>query len=196
MVTLESASLGYQAANDTLHDGNSVHAAPLNQPLVIDLDFGLLQSGRLVELAKREASRGRRVVLVTASHRQVAGRVMKRFAFASEVLALNGLHGMKDAAKARRLTDLFPQGFVFVGDQASDLNVWQDAQSAVGVNLDAKTAMALAGLGKPMLLLNDSNHPDRTRTNGERLKAWVSSARFLVPLFLIGLTRRVRQVKR
>jgi hypothetical protein len=209
MATLESICMEHVAANDPLGAGSSVHAAPLDQPLVLDLDHALLRPDQpvagflaalrrnpinlfaaivqlaqgkvrlqpklaaftpgdweampvhegLVELAKREAGRGRRVVLATACDELMAHRFAKRFAFMDAVLASNGSETLEGAARARRLAALFPQGFLYAGSRGADLDVWQQAQSTVGVNLKPKTAKALARLAKPMLLLQDPRRP-------------------------------------
>jgi 4-hydroxybenzoate polyprenyltransferase/phosphoserine phosphatase len=237
MVTLESVSLRHAAANDQLRDARSVHNAPLNQPLVLDLDQTLLRSDLLVEcfvaalrrnpfvlfqaifwlargkaflkkklapyapddldaipahdgvveLAEREARRGRRVVLATASDELMARRVAKRFAFIAEVFASDGTKNLKGASKAERLAERFPQGFIYAGDSKADLVVWARAQSAVGVNLQPKTAKALAQLGKPMLLLNDAKHPARVLIKAARVKQWAKNALIFIPLFLAGM---------
>lgn len=107
MANLESVSLRRTAANDTMPDGSSVYTAPLTQPLVLDLDRSLLRSDLLMELAERESSRGRRVVMATAFDDLTARRLKKRFAFIGEVLASNGAQNLKGAAKAQRLAAIF-----------------------------------------------------------------------------------------
>lgn len=237
MATLESVALGRRADNDRPHDGASVHTAPLDQPLVLDLDQTLLRSDLLVEclvaalrrnpfilvlamvwlvrgravlkqklaafapddldaipahdgvveLAEREARRGRSIVLATASDELMARRVAKRFPFIGEVMASNGVQNLKGAAKADALAERFPQGFIYAGDSRADITVWQKAASAVGVNLQPKTARALARLGKPMLLLNDAGHPARVLAKAARLKQWAKNTLIFAPLFLAGM---------
>ncbi|MFN3170733.1 MAG: hypothetical protein ACE37E_08570 [Hyphomicrobiales bacterium] len=192
MANLESVSLRHTAANDTVPDGSSVYTAPLTQPLVLDLDRTLFRSDFLMKLAEREACRGRRVVLVTASDDLTARRVLKRFAFIGEVVASNETQNVTGAAKAQHLAELFPQGFIYAGDSKADLAVWQQAQSAVGVNLQPQTAKALARLGKPMLLLNDAKQPVGVRTKAARVKQWAKNALTLLPMFLVGMAQHAK----
>lgn len=183
MANLESVSLRHTAANDTVPDGSSVYTAPLNQPLVLDLDRTLLRSDLLMELAEREVCRGRRVMLATASDDLAARRVMKRFAFIGEVLASN---------EKQNLTELFPQGFIYAGDSDTDLAVWRQAQSAVGVNLQPQTAKALARLGKPMLLLNDTKQPAGVLMKAAHVKQWAKNVLSFIPLFLAGMAQHAK----
>jgi phosphoserine phosphatase len=192
MANLESVSLRHTAANDTVPDGSSVYTAPLTQPLVLDLDRTLLRSDLLMKLAEREACRGRRVVLATPSDDLTARRVLKRFAFIGEVLASNETQHVTGAAKAQRLAELFPQGFIYAGDSKADLAVWQQAQSAVGVNLQPQTAKALARLGKPMLLLNDAKQPVGALMKAARVKQWAKNALTFLPLFLAGMAQHAK----
>ncbi|MEO0383015.1 MAG: hypothetical protein AAF234_05620 [Pseudomonadota bacterium] len=192
MANLESVSLWHTAANDTVPDGGSVYTAPLNQPLVLDLDRTLLRSDLLMELAEREACRGRRVVMATASDDLKARRAMKRFAFMGEVVVCDETQNQKGATKAQRLTELFPQGFIYAGESDADLAVWQRAQSAVGVNLQSQTAKALARLGKPMLLLNDTKQPASVPTKAVQMKRWTKNALTFIPLFLAGMAQRAK----
>lgn len=237
MATLDSIAWGRTADNDPSHDGSSVHATPLDQPLVLDLDHTLLRSDLLVEclvaalrrnpfilllalvwlmrgkavlkqklaafapddleaipahdgvveLAEREARRGRAIVLATASDELMARRVARRFAFIGEVMASNGVRNLKGPTKADALADRFPQGFIYAGDSPADLTVWKKAGSAVGVNLQPKTAKALAALSKPMLLLNDAKHPGRVLIKAARVKQWAKNALIFTPLFLAGM---------
>lgn len=192
MANLESVSLRHTAANDTVPDGSSVYTAPLTQPLVLDLDRTLLRSELLMKLAEREACRGRRVVLATPSDDLTARRVMKRFAFIGEVLATNQTQNVTGAAKAQHLAELFPQGFIYAGESEADLAVWQQAQSAVGVNLQPQTAKALARLGKPILLLNDAKQPVGVLMKAAQVKQWVQHALAFLPLFLAGLAQHAK----
>lgn len=141
----------------------------------------------LLKLAEREAKRGRAVVLATASNEIMARRIARRFAFIGEVLASDGVRNLKGRAKADVLEERFPGGFIYAGDSSADLPVWARAQSAIGINLAPKTAKALATLGKPMLLLNDSKHPLRVLIKAARVKQWAKNALIFAPLFLAGM---------
>lgn len=237
MATLDSVSSRPKPGNDILVDRTSVHAAPINQPLVLDLDHTLLRSDMLVEcfvaalrrnpfilfsaiiwlargkavlknklaayapddleaipafqplveLAEREARRGRSIVLATASDELLARRVAKRFGFICEVLASDGTRNLKGAAKAALLVESYPQGFIYAGDNQADLTVWEKATSAVGVNLKPKTTKALSAFGKPMLLLNDAKHPARVLIKAARVKQWAKNVLIFAPLFLAGM---------
>lgn len=192
MANLESVSVRHTAANDTVPDGRSVYTAPLNLPLVLDLHDTSLHSDLLMELVERETSRGRRVVLATSSDDLTARRLMKRFAFMGEVLASNETRNLKGDAKAQHLAKLFPQGFIYGGDSQADRAVWQKAQSAVGVNLQPKTAKSLARLGKPMLLLNDTRQSPGVLTKAGQLRRRTDSVLTFIRLLLAGLAQQAK----
>ena len=141
---------------------------------------------RLVELAEREARRGRTVVLATASDELMARRVARRFAFIGDVIASDGQTNLKGRAKALALASRYPQGFLYAGDSAADLAVWRLADGAVGINLAPATRRALLALRRPTLLLDDRPHPLRVLVKATRLKQWAKNTLVFAPLFLAG----------
>ena len=237
MAILDSIDTRTAVANDLPPSGGGVLAAPLDQPLVLDLDHTLLRSDMLVEcfvaalrrnpfvlflallwllrgkavlkarlapfapddleaipahewlvqLAQAQAKLGRTVVLATAADELLARRIARRFAFISEVIASNGVRNLRGQAKACLLGERFPQGFIYAGDSHADLTVWQKANGAIGVNLLPRTARALAGLGKPMLLVKDRPHTLKVLIKAARVKQWAKNALIFAPLFLAGM---------
>ncbi len=80
-----------------------------------------------------EKSAGRKILLVTASHKEALSPVLDLFAF-DEILASNDRLNLKDQAKAKLLVERFGErGFDYVGDSASDEAVWRHARKAIPV---------------------------------------------------------------
>jgi phosphoserine phosphatase len=85
----------------------------------------------LLEFAEREATRGRKIVLATAADRRVAEKVAQRFPFISNVMASDGRTNLRGRAKAKALSEVYPEGFVYAGDSYPDVEVWRRSSGAI-----------------------------------------------------------------
>jgi phosphoserine phosphatase len=79
--------------------------------------------------------------------------LVSRLGFIDEVYASDGERNLKGSVKADTLRQLFPAGFIYPGDSAADLSVWQHASGIVLVNARKTVAQAARALGRPMLEL-------------------------------------------
>lgn len=62
----------------------------------------------------------------------------------------------------------------------------------MGVNLQPNTAKALARLGKPMLLLNDTKQSAGVLMKAARVKQWAKNALTFILLFLAGMAQHAK----
>lgn len=113
-------------------------------------------NGEAVALALREKRAGRAIVLATAADALLAGQLASRLGFLDLVLASDGRTNLKGAAKAARLRRICPNGFIYAGDSAADLEVWRHARSIVLVNARPAVRSAAGRIGRPMLELPDA----------------------------------------
>ena len=140
----------------------------------------------LVRFAEQEASCGRQIVLATAADLAIAQKVQQRFPFISHVIASTDGRNLKGLAKAEEVMRQFPDGFIYAGDSASDLHVWDRASAAIFVgrstNMEKKitTRTELAAVFPTKTL----NFPSLRR--GLRLHQWAKNALVFVPLILGG----------
>ena len=90
----------------------------------------------------------RRLVLASGSTFEFVRRVGAEFDYFDSVIASDGTTNLTGEAKARRLSTLFPDGFVYAGNSQQDWPVWQAARGAVLVNcspgLEARARKAFA----------------------------------------------------
>ncbi len=140
----------------------------------------------LVTLAESEAARGRKIVLATAADSSIAEKIRARFSFIQEIVASSGGHNLKGAAKAEALAALFPDGFIYAGDSAADIHVWNQATAAVFVGsspalkrqIEARTELA-ASLPSPLFNF-------LALRRALRAHQWAKNALVFVPLILGG----------
>lgn len=97
----------------------------------------------LLAWLNEEKSRGRRIVLVTASHRDALGPVRGLFPF-DEILATDDDRNLKGEAKAALLVERFGEkGFDYVGDSRSDEAVWRHSRKAIPVSRSGRRIAAV-----------------------------------------------------
>jgi apolipoprotein N-acyltransferase len=84
----------------------------------------------------REQKRaGRRLILATASDREMAMPVASHVGLFDEVLGSDGKTNLRGANKLKVLTEQFGEcGFDYAGNSAPDLGVWRGAREAIVVN--------------------------------------------------------------
>jgi 4-hydroxybenzoate polyprenyltransferase len=103
---------------------------------VVDLDVRTLPYNEpLLAWLREEHSRGRELVLVTATHTRLATRVAQHLKIFESVLATAEKTNLRGRAKAEALVSKYGVGgFSYVGNDKSDLHVWETAGAAVVVN--------------------------------------------------------------
>ena len=88
----------------------------------------------LVGYLQQEASKGRRLFLVTASHREAIGSIEGLLPF-EEVLATQNDTNLKGRTKAEALVSRFGEkGFDYAGNSTTDEAVWERARRAIVVH--------------------------------------------------------------
>lgn len=95
----------------------------------------------VVAFAREQKAQGRTVVLATASHEAIATRVAEHLGCFDGVVASDRRHYRGGKGKAEALTERFgPKGFVYAGNEARDLPVWEAAAAAILVRVPANIA--------------------------------------------------------
>jgi 4-hydroxybenzoate polyprenyltransferase/phosphoglycolate phosphatase-like HAD superfamily hydrolase len=89
----------------------------------------------LLAWLKEQRAAGRRLVLCTASDREIADAVAGHLGVFDEVLASDGNTNLAGEHKAEALERAYGQGgFDYVGNSSADLKVWRRARKAIVVN--------------------------------------------------------------
>jgi apolipoprotein N-acyltransferase len=84
---------------------------------------------------REQKSAGRKLVLVTASDRDMALPVASHVGLFDEVLASDGRTNLRGKNKLKALTEQFGErGFDYAGNSSADLAVWRGARMAIVVN--------------------------------------------------------------
>ena len=99
---------------------------PYNQPL---LDY-----------LREQKAQGRTIVLATAAHHSIAEPVARHLGLFDQVLATRPENNLKGKAKLQAIQEQVGKDFVYAGDCAADLPIWQQAQAAVLVGAPERIA--------------------------------------------------------
>jgi 4-hydroxybenzoate polyprenyltransferase len=153
---------------------------------ISDLDVGSLPVREdLLDYLKQEAAKGRKIHLVTAMDPSLAADIAKRFEIFQSVLSVEQDAGLCCASRGSRLQQLFPEGFVYVGRDTTDVTVWKSAQAAVVVAEDARLADAVRSAGTPVeRALETRTRKGASWIKSLRLHQWAKNLVVLVPVVL------------
>lgn len=89
----------------------------------------------LLKYLTQQRLHNRRLVLVTAANKKIAEAIALHLNIFDEILASDENHNLSGKNKAKVLTEKYGEkGFVYAGNAAVDLNVWQHAAAAIVVN--------------------------------------------------------------
>lgn len=119
---------------------------------------------------RAERALGRRIVLVTAADRSIADAVAAHLGLFDEVIASDGQTNLRGKNKAAALEGRFgPRGFLYAGNDATDLPVWDAAAGALVVNAGPGLEKAARARGATIERVMPSAH--------RRGKAWIKALR-------------------
>jgi apolipoprotein N-acyltransferase len=105
---------------------------------------------RFVDWLRKEKAAGRRIILATASDRQMAQPVVAYLGLFDEVLASDGITNLRRDYKRQALVQEFGErGFDYAGNSADDLAVWRSARKAIVVNASADIQRRAAACAEP-----------------------------------------------
>jgi 4-hydroxybenzoate polyprenyltransferase/phosphoserine phosphatase len=141
----------------------------------------------LLDWIHSQRTLGRKVVLATAAHRQIADDVSRALPLFDAVLSSDRDNNLKGTAKLAAIQREIGPRFTYAGDSAADLPIWAAAQSAVLVG--ATPSVVRQVRASPVHIerefqLQESGGWSRLRTwlKAIRIHQWVKNALLFVPL--------------
>ena len=146
----------------------------------------------LVEYLRAQKEAGRYLVLATAANRLVAEGVAEHLGLFDEIVASDETHNLKGRRKAEALCGRFGEkGFVYAGNDASDIPVWAAASAAILVNAPP----GVAHHARKMVPL-ETIVPSRAKTSFPLLRAmrphqWLKNLLVFVPIITAHALRDI-----
>jgi 4-hydroxybenzoate polyprenyltransferase len=137
----------------------------------------------VVAWAKGEHAAGRQVVLA-ASDLNIAKKAAAKFGFVDEVVTTDG--DGTGRTKADILGERFPQGFIYAGHSAADMDVWRRARETVLVDASETVERQARAVREPLAVFGRGPMTFTTLRRALRLHQWAKNALVFIPLLLGG----------
>jgi 4-hydroxybenzoate polyprenyltransferase len=148
------------------------------------IDYARLPYNEKVLAFIRSAkAEGREVHLATASDCRHADAVAAHLGLFDGVFASDGTVNLKGRHKADALLAAFgDKGFDYIGNEASDLEIWKHARRAIGVGLSPSLRRTLTRSHPDHLVLEQRPFDHRALVKALRLHQYAKNALVFVPL--------------
>ncbi|WP_079434147.1 UbiA family prenyltransferase [Zoogloea sp. LCSB751] len=136
----------------------------------------------LLAFLRDEKAKGRKIILATAAHRDIADAVARHLGVFDEVLASDRTRNLKGLAKLDAIRDAVGEHFVYAGDSSADLPIWASADAAVLVGVAPDVARSVKRDGRV-----EREFPNQERRLADWLRAmrvhqWIKNLLLFVPL--------------
>jgi len=129
-----------------------------------------------------ERARGRRIVLATAAHRDIASAVAARLGLFDAVLATHGGVNLKGAAKLKAIRESLGDDFVYAGDSSADVPIWKGARAAILVGVKPALAREVRRITSVEREFPAERAGLRTWLRSMRVHQWLKNLLLFVPL--------------
>lgn len=135
-------------------------------------------------LAYARAARadGREVVLASGSDRALVDRLARRLDLEGDHIASDGTTNMTGGQKAEALVARYgDKGFDYIGNERTDLKVWEAGDTAIAVAPNPRTRRALASL-RPNAIYLGERYRFASIVKALRPHQWVKNILLLLPV--------------
>jgi 4-hydroxybenzoate polyprenyltransferase len=139
----------------------------------------------VVAWTQGEHTSGRQIVLAAADP-GVAEKAAAKFRFVDEIVATDREGDVTGRTKADILCKRFPQGFIYAGHSAADLDVWRRASGIVLVNASGPVERQARAIREPLAVFPRDPLTFTTLRRALRLHQWAKNALVFIPLLLGG----------
>ena len=165
-----------------LLSGKAVLKGQLARSTPLDVTV-LPYDAEVIELLERERTRGRQIVLATASHKIYADQIAEHLKLFDRVLATENTTNLSRQNKRDRLVELFGEnGFDYAGNSHDDLPVWEAARDALLVNPEPGVASKAGKIANVVHVVTTKTSQYTTWVKALRIHQWVKNLLLFVPL--------------
>lgn len=168
--------LGWLAKGKTALKEGLAHATDINVSL-------LPYDPEIIALIKAERSKGRSIVLATASHYTLAKRIADHLQLFDEVLATNAERNLSAHRKRDLLVEYYGEkGFDYAGNSHHDIPVWAAARHAYVVNPEPGVERRAQKQGNVEQVIRSNPSRIKDWFKALRLHQWMKNTLLFVPL--------------
>lgn len=149
-----------------------------------DIDVSLLPyDPEIIALIKGERSKGRSIILATASHYTLAKRIADHLQLFDEVLATNAERNLSAHRKRDLLVEHYGEkGFDYAGNSHDDIPVWAAARHAYVVNPTPGVERRAQTQGNVEQVIRSNPSGIKDWFKALRLHQWMKNTLIFVPL--------------
>lgn len=149
-----------------------------------DIDVSVLPyDPNVIQLIEGARRSGRTVVLATASHHVLAGRIAEHLQLFDKVMATQAETNLSAHRKRDLLVENYGErGFDYAGNSLDDIPVWAAARQAYVVNPEAGVERRLRSAGNVEQVIRSDPATIRDWSKALRLHQWLKNALVFVPL--------------
>ncbi|MCD1634202.1 UbiA family prenyltransferase [Martelella mediterranea] len=164
---------------------NGRHAFKAKVADVVSLvDFPLPFREDLVSWLHQKKQEGCELHLCSAADQRIVDAVAASLGIFATAVGSNG-ENLKGAAKARHLVDRFPDGFIYVGNDRADLEIWRHSKGIVTAGISGDVKKAVDRLDIPVLERFENPRLSVSAiAKAIRVHHWSKNALVFVPLIL------------
>jgi hypothetical protein len=149
---------------------------------LVEIDASLLPPHEeLLTWLKDEKTRGRCLVLATASDYHQACSVVEPFGLFDTVLGSDGQRNLKGREKLKTIVDLCGEQFDYVGNSSSDLEIWRSCRHAILVNASGRVERSARRAGNVLRVFPPSRTGFRDALRSMRFYQWVKNLLLFAP---------------
>lgn len=165
-----------------LSQGKSVLKAELAQRVELN-PAALPYNDVVVKFLTEERSRGREIILATASNQKFANEIAAYLGIFDKVLGSNESLNLKGQKKSELLVSLFGEkGFDYIGDSRADLSVWQHSAHVLMVSPSGMILNDASRFSTPEIIDNSQRQTFSALVRSLRLHQWVKNLLIFIPL--------------
>lgn len=151
---------------------------------LVELDVsGLPWRSDFVDWLLAQRAAGRRLVLATAAHHQIADAVSRHWTLFDDVLASSTTNNLKGSRKLTAIQALLGNRFAYAGDSTADLPIWQAAETAVLVGASPRLTAQVQSITRVEAAFPSDPTGLRTWLKALRVHQWLKNLLLFVPLF-------------
>ena len=148
----------------------------------VQIDVSLLPPNEeLVAWLRDEKSRGRRLILATASDYQQACSVAEPFGLFDTVLGSDGQRNLKGREKLKTIVEVCGEEFDYVGNSRADLAIWRGCRQAILVNASRGVERSARRAGNVVRVFPPALTGFRDALRAMRFYQWVKNLLLFVP---------------
>ncbi len=141
---------------------------------------------QFLETLRVERSRGRRLVLISASDQGLVEEVATHLDLFDGIYGSDGEHNLSGRHKLQKIQELESgQAYAYAGNGRPDLEVWAQAKEIIAVGTGKRLRRRLEQTGKPVQHFDTGYDPRLELLRAIRPHQWLKNVLLFAPLLLV-----------